>query len=142
MNNTIIVRLATLILVGGILMSPTARGQMFVANFGYNSIDEIEANGNATTFVSGGLLDGPSAMAFDSSGNLYVANFGNNTIEEFSGRRTGIGFVIGGLNEHIAIAFSPVPEPSTWLLLVTGVGAFFSVRSGNNWRKILPRFHF
>jgi streptogramin lyase len=93
-----------------------------------------------------GQLSGAEGMAFDSAGNLWVADGGNNRIEEFSSTGTYLGQFgsygtePGQFNDPQAVAFdaagnlwvadtwnfrlqefSPVPEPSTLVLL--GIGA-------------------
>ncbi|MDE3068164.1 MAG: NHL repeat-containing protein [Verrucomicrobiota bacterium] len=62
----------------GAMTSTLAHAQVFVANYGDNSIWQYDSSGHGTVFVSSssGLLNGPSALAFDSSGNLFVGNFG------------------------------------------------------------------
>src|SRR5436305_1993163 len=54
--------------------------QMEVASNDHNAIVKVNSTGNQTVFTSGGNLNGPAGLAFDSSGNLYVANANNNAI--------------------------------------------------------------
>ncbi len=58
-------------------------GNLYVANYGNNTIEEFNSSGTGAIFANTGL-DEPIGLAFDSSGNLYVANAANSTIEEFS----------------------------------------------------------
>ena len=104
MKKIIFVGLAAALAVGT-LIPAVARGQIFVANFGDNSIMEFDSSGNATTFASGGLLNGPSALAFDSSGNLYVANYYNNNIVKYTPTGAGTVFASAGLNNPTGLAF-------------------------------------
>lgn len=105
MKKMMIAPLTAPVLAAGILISPAARGQMFVANINANSIVELDSSGNATTFASGGLLNGPSALAFDSSGNLFVANYYNNMIVEYTPAGVGSVFASAGLNNPTGLAF-------------------------------------
>jgi hypothetical protein len=50
-----------------------AAGNLYVANFGNNTISKVTPAGVVSTFVNSGL-DGPDALAFDAEGNLYVGN--------------------------------------------------------------------
>jgi sugar lactone lactonase YvrE len=60
-------------------------GNLFVTNYGDNSIDKFTPDGVRSVFASG--LSNPAGLAFDGSGNLYVAEYnGNNdgTIVKFT----------------------------------------------------------
>lgn len=118
MKSKMIVWLAVAVFAAGALALPVARGQVFVANFGDNSIVEFDAAGNPTTFASGGLLDGPSALAFDQQGNLYVANYNNNTIVKYTSEGAGTVFASAQLNNPTGLAFD-------------GNGNLFAVNSGD-----------
>ena len=50
-----------------------AAGNLYVANYGNNTISKVTPAGAVSTFVSSGL-DDPDGLAFDAAGNLYVAN--------------------------------------------------------------------
>src|SRR5437773_10837931 len=66
------------------LIPVTGRAQIFVTNFGNNTIGEYNATTGATinsSFISG--LDLPQGIAL-SGGNLFVANYNNNTIGEYN----------------------------------------------------------
>jgi PEP-CTERM motif/NHL repeat len=79
--------------IGSGLNGPTAlafdsSGNLFVANYGNNTVGEFGQSGNLIQTFSTGLSN-PSGLAFDSSGDLFVANDANNTvgagtIEEFA----------------------------------------------------------
>jgi len=96
-------------------------GNLYVSNYGNNTIEEFSTNGVGRVFASSGL-DLPAGLAFDSAGNLYVANFGNNTIEEFNTNGVGTVFANSGLDDPLYLAFQPVPEPSTWAMVLLGFG--------------------
>jgi sugar lactone lactonase YvrE len=78
---------------------------LFVANFGDNSIDEITPGGTETQFASG--LSSPAGLAFDADGNLFVSNVGNNTIDEFTPGGLETQFATGTVDEPAALAFDP-----------------------------------
>ena len=64
--------------VGSGLSAPVAlafdaAGNLYVANYGNNTISKVTPAGAVSTFVSSGLND-PMGLAFDAAGNLYVAN--------------------------------------------------------------------
>jgi len=74
-----------------------ARGNIYVADSGNNTIRKITPTGEVTTFAgkagaSGSvdgkgpesLFSGPSGLAIDSAGNLYVADTGNQVIRRIS----------------------------------------------------------
>src|SRR5882672_9777799 len=105
MRNMISSRIAAIGLAVGLLIPAVTQAQVFVANFGGNSITEFDSSGNATTFASGGLLNGPSALAFDGSGNLYVANYYNNNIVRYTPTGVGSVYASAGLNNPTGLAF-------------------------------------
>ena len=51
------------------------RAQIYIANYGTNSILEMAPDGSLTTFATG--LSGPKGLAFDSNGDLFVSNYSN-----------------------------------------------------------------
>ena len=55
-------------------------------------------NGNVTTLATGGGLNGPVGMAYDTAGNLYVGNFNNGRILHYqgNGQFTTIADIGGG----------------------------------------------
>src|SRR5881628_10384 len=55
---------------------------IYVANYGNNTIEKFDANGQSTLFARSGLSS-PIGLAFDSSGNLYVGNWGSSTIVKY-----------------------------------------------------------
>lgn len=102
---------------------PSRAQNLFVSNFGNNTIEEFNSSGgvlssNATVFASSGL-DEPWGLACDSVGNLYVANGGNNTIEKF--KSSGVGTVFAsGLNGPVGLAFD-------------SSGSLYVANNGNDW---------
>lgn len=53
-------------------------GFLYIAT--YDSITRLSPSGSSSTFASGGGLNQPVGLVFDSSGNLFVSNAGNNSI--------------------------------------------------------------
>ena len=93
-------------------------GNLYVANYGNNTIEKFDALGQGSVFASTNLLNSsfPEGMAFDSSGDLYVANHGPSNILKFN--QDGVGKVFAsGLGNAVGIAIEEqVPEPSSLLL--------------------------
>ena len=63
-------------------------GNVYVANYGDDSVSFVTANGVVSTFLSGlPGLSGPDALSINNSsgffgGGLLVANAGNNTVSQ------------------------------------------------------------
>ena len=97
-------------------------GQMFAVSDSSSVLKIV--GGSGTLFASTG--DTPVGAAFDKSGNLYVSvqnipGSGGESIEKFN--TNGVGTVFAtGLNGPIDLAIQ-VPEPSTWTMVVLGIGA-------------------
>ena len=77
-------------------------GDLYVANFGNDTIEKLGTNGVGVVFAS---TPEPTGMAFDKNGDLYVANQGNNTILKFGTNGVATLFANTGLNIPADIAF-------------------------------------
>jgi len=86
----------------------TSRGQnLFVSNYGNNTIEEFNSSGVGTVFASlesvvGGAVVAPTGLAFDSQGNLYVNNYGG-PVNKFnsSGVGTEFGYTVVDVSEGL-----------------------------------------
>ena len=85
-------------------LAVNAAGNLYVANYGNNTISKVAPKGAVSTFGSS-KLDEPAALVFDAAGNLYVANYGNNTISKVTPKGAVSTFVSTGLDDPDALAF-------------------------------------
>jgi sugar lactone lactonase YvrE len=71
-------------------MAIDANANLWVANFGSNSVNEYAPpyTGSPILAVTSGL-NGPEGVAFDSTGNLFVGNFTGGNVLEFASPYTG-----------------------------------------------------
>ncbi|MGH7778442.1 MAG: choice-of-anchor D domain-containing protein [Candidatus Binataceae bacterium] len=86
-------------------------GGAWIADYGGNSITELDSDGNAVSPSSGyvgGGLSYPDALAVDGSGDLWAANDGSDDISEFSASgvplSSAAGFISGGIDGPEALA--------------------------------------
>ena len=106
---------------------------LFVADYGSNTIYKFTPSGSRSTFASG--LNGPAGLAFDGNGNLFESDNGSGNIYKFTpdGSRTTFA---SGLNSPSGLAFAPtIPEPSTVSLLGIGAISLFACGLWRSWRK-------
>ncbi len=62
-----------------------ASGNVYVADYGNNAIQEIpKAGGAASAFAPAFTFSNPIGVAFDAAGNMYVADAGNSQIEKIA----------------------------------------------------------
>lgn len=81
----------------------------------------INSYSGVSTFAE--VANPPSFMACDKNGDVF-ASYGGNIMEY---NTNGVGRVFAsGLDSPRALAFQPVPEPSTWAMLAMGIGVILS----------------
>jgi DNA-binding beta-propeller fold protein YncE len=83
---------------------------------GSGTITKFTTNGGSVIFASGNLGNLPYGLAFDSAGNLYLASA---SIQKFTPDGTRTIFA-GGMDSPQFLAFQPVPEPSTSVMVMLG----------------------
>src|SRR5271165_2083881 len=103
-------------------------GNLYIADFQDNLVEEVSATTGQLVVVAGGgniapstspisatsaLLNGPSGVAVDGAGDLYIADYGNGLVERVSATTGQIVVVAGGG----LTAVSTVPSSSTSALL-------------------------
>lgn len=109
-----------------------SHGNLYVANYGSNTISKVTRGGSVTTFASG--FNEPRALAFDSLGNLYVANYGAGTISKVTPAGTVTTFATVGTNP-ISLSFDSAGNlwvanaGSTFVSMVTPAGVVSSIYS-------------
>ncbi len=97
-----------------------SKGEIFVANSGYNTITVISDNTNAVvkTITVG---TSPTGVAYDSGkGEIFVANRGSNSVSVISD------------SDNIVVATIPVGTTPSNLAYDSAKGEVFVVNSGNN----------
>ncbi len=83
---------------------------------GSGSITKFAPNGSSSVFASTNLGNLPYGLAFDSAGDLFLASA---SIQEFT--PDGTQSVFGtGMDSPQFLAFQPVPEPSTSVMVILG----------------------
>jgi sugar lactone lactonase YvrE len=118
----------------GIAIAPT--GEVWVANYGNNSLTELSATGAAISpaagFTGGGVST-PEGIAVAPNGNVWVGNFGGgsaNSASEFDPTGNALsgssGITGGGLNVGTYLAIDPAGN------------AWFANHSGNSLSEISP----
>lgn len=112
-------------------------GNLYVVNNHDPSVEKISTGGLGTVFATTGLSD-PKGVAVDSSGDVWVADFDTNQVTEYNPAGTLIGTFTGlsGPCLILAVPSLSVPEPSTYAMLIAGLGlvAFLNRRR----RELVP----
>ncbi len=102
-------------------------GDLYVSSLGSNQI--LRYNGSTGAyrriFSSGAGVNRPTGILFGPDGNLYVASAGTDRILRYDGNtgRYTDWFTVCGLNRPAYMALRIVPEPSSVVALLGGMGA-------------------
>jgi sugar lactone lactonase YvrE len=118
---------------GGVTFGPN--GDLYVANEGNNTIEQVVTSSLVgSTFPASGSVTTPHDVAFDSEGDLYVTDYSTDMVTEYN----AAGQLIYSYNTtdicgptFLAFASNslPVPEPSTYaMLLIAAAGLFYFQR--------------
>ena len=78
-----------------------AAGDVFVASYGNNKVEEFSSAGLLVRTLSSGINQ-PYSVATDAAGDVYVANFDANAVEEFS----SAGLLVQTLSSGVDLPFS------------------------------------
>jgi hypothetical protein len=78
-----------------------AAGDVFVASYGNNTVEEFSSAGLLVRTLSSGINQ-PYSVATDAAGDVYVANFDANAVEEFS----PAGLLVQTLSSGVDLPFS------------------------------------
>jgi len=104
-------------------------GNLFVANYGNNTIAKVATGGLITGFVNSGL-SGPAGLAFDPQGNLYEADSGSGTVLKIS-VGAGVSVFVRGLVEPSGLVFDSL---GNLFVSDTGSGVIYKVASSGSTR--------
>jgi DNA-binding beta-propeller fold protein YncE len=82
-----------------------AAGNIYIANYGNNTIVKIPSAGGSGTTVSTGsyTLSRPTGVALDAAGNLFIADYGNSRIIKVPANGAPSLFQLTGLSQSIAL---------------------------------------
>lgn len=111
-------------------MSATYRGNtLYIADL-FGGVDQVDTSGVVSPFAATDL-NFPWGVAFDPSGNLYVASSLDGKIQVFDGAGVFQSTLTSGFVTPAALAFSPVPEPGTLVLLGGGAALLAASRGAS-----------
>jgi sugar lactone lactonase YvrE len=104
-------------------------GDLFVVDHGSSSVLEYTSAGvpvGVPPFIAQLSAQGPKTIAIDSAGDFYVTDNGDSTVTEYGSTGNLIAtFDNGAFNGPCFVAIDVVPEPTTCLLLIAGLGLLF-----------------
>lgn len=95
---------------------------LYVSSFNNDQVVVFGLDGTYIRTFTGGDMNGPNCVAFDSSGNIYVSSAITDNVIKFDAAGSYIRTITEGqLSLPRSIAFVPVPEPSTITIFVLGM---------------------
>ncbi len=129
----------------------SSNGNVFIVNsMGTSGIEEFSSTGTLIKNFSNVGLNNPKALAFDSNGNLYVTNAFSDQITEYGS--TGAESLFASnpdptsnpnslnfpsfITTTSTILAQSAPEPSTYALIVGGIGLLFFVVRRKSGKKL------
>lgn len=101
-----------------------SQGNLYVASAGNNAIYKYDTNGVRSTYLSGGLLNGPTGLALSSLGRFFVSNNTDNRIIDITSTLNPFVFATTGLNGPAGLALDS-----------TGANLYVANISSNNIMK-------
>ena len=109
-----------------------SQGNLYVVNDFDPSVEKIAPGGVGTTLVNGVALNTPRGIVLDNSqADIYVADSGNGTVSEYNAVTGQLIQIYTGFCDPNFLAVLPsslpVPEPSTYALLLGGVGVLLFI---------------
>jgi len=130
MRNSVLAATLTVAAWMGLAATPS-QADLFVTSGSTNAVFRYDGTTGAfISAISGGGLLTPRGMAFGPDGNFYVASFNTNNVLRYNGRTGAFMDIFASGASPIAIAFTPVPEPSALTLI--GIGAL--ILGVSRWR--------
>jgi sugar lactone lactonase YvrE len=101
-------------LAGPMGIAADSAGNLYVANYGDNTVSRVDASGAISNFVTG--LSAPQGLAIDAANNLYIANSGANDILKVTSAGA-VSVFASGMNNPFDLQFDPQGD-----LLVSNTG--------------------
>ena len=109
-------------------------GNLYAADYYTFQISKITSGGVVSLFATLPSASYPFGLAFDGGGNLYAADFSSGQISKISPDGLTVSTFATGIAQPRFIAFAPVPEPSSAVLLA--VGSLALLRRTRRWRSV------
>ena len=107
-------------------------GNLYAADSNTYQISKITSGGVVSLFATLPADSFPNGLAFDASGNFYAADINTGQISQISPDGLTVTPFATGISAPAFIAFAPVPEPSSAVLLAIGSLALLRRRARRN----------
>lgn len=128
---TILINSSKTVLEG--LFGPTGitkdtNGNLYIANFSNNRIEQITPQGQRKIFFEGSVISGPVGLAIDRKDNLYVANYNSGSVVVITPDKN-VSVIIDNLKKPYYLFYD---EASSKLLVtVQGSNSLIEIDTGN-----------